>query len=202
MPIYLCQSGQNQPEPWRHGIDVYTEIFDIDGKGDESPAILDDGRDQPATSNRRSLFTSETRETMEDDREEGQVDNSHLDQQTEGLARTQRSQSFDPSPPEGSSHAPAIHYGRPFRRVRHAEVVLVDDVCFKFGRYWLRTRMPGASGGFAGYVALPAGNDMLPTAGRSAGVPASSLRPPLGSSQQDTNGMNESLSNVAVVGKS
>ena len=60
----------------------------------------------------------------------------------------------------------------PIRRVRHAEIVLVDDVCVAHGRYWLRLRWPGhqqqqsphshshGSGGssnnslFAGYIAM------------------------------------------------
>jgi hypothetical protein len=44
--------------------------------------------------------------------------------------------------------------GIEIRRIRHAEVVLVDDVCVAFGRHWLRLRWPGHKGGFAGYVAL------------------------------------------------
>jgi hypothetical protein len=40
------------------------------------------------------------------------------------------------------------------RRLRHSEVILVDDVCIAYGRYWLRLRWPGHRGGFAGYVAL------------------------------------------------
>jgi len=44
--------------------------------------------------------------------------------------------------------------GLPIRRIRHAEVVLVDDVCLAFERYWLRLRWPGRRGGFAGYIAL------------------------------------------------
>ncbi|KAL7565639.1 hypothetical protein ACA910_018998 [Epithemia clementina (nom. ined.)] len=46
-------------------------------------------------------------------------------------------------------HAPAV-----IRRIRHAEVVLVDDICISHGRYWLRLRWPGHRGGFAGYIAV------------------------------------------------
>lgn len=46
--------------------------------------------------------------------------------------------------------------GLSIRRLRHSEVVLVDDVCIAFDRYWLRLRWPGSKGGFAGYVALGA----------------------------------------------
>jgi len=44
--------------------------------------------------------------------------------------------------------------GLAVRRVRHAEVVLVDEVSIAYGRYWLRLRWPGPQGGFAGYIAL------------------------------------------------
>ena len=40
------------------------------------------------------------------------------------------------------------------RRIRHAEVVLADDICISHGRYWLRLRWPGHRGGFAGYIAI------------------------------------------------
>jgi hypothetical protein len=46
------------------------------------------------------------------------------------------------------------------RRVRHAEVVLVDDVSVAHGRYWLRLRWPG-KGGFAGYIALGAASPYM-----------------------------------------
>lgn len=49
--------------------------------------------------------------------------------------------------------------GMPIRRVRHAEIVLVDDVCIAFGRYWLRLRWPGQREGFAGYIAMGVVND-------------------------------------------
>lgn len=50
--------------------------------------------------------------------------------------------------------------GVAIRRVRHAEVVLVDDVCIAHGRYWLRLRWPG-KGGFAGYIALGASSPYM-----------------------------------------
>lgn len=52
--------------------------------------------------------------------------------------------------------------GTPIRRIRHAEVVLVDDVCIAYGRHWLRLRWPGHKGGFAGYIALGKVNEPLP----------------------------------------
>lgn len=56
--------------------------------------------------------------------------------------------------------------GVAIRRVRHAEVVLVDDVCIAHGRYWLRLKWPG-SGGFAGYIALGA---TTPDMARASGM--------------------------------
>lgn len=54
----------------------------------------------------------------------------------------------------------AAEVGTPIRRIRHAEVVLVDDVCVAYGRHWLRLRWPGRRhGGFAGYIALGRIND-------------------------------------------
>lgn len=44
--------------------------------------------------------------------------------------------------------------GRPIRRLRHGEIVLVDDVCFTMNKHWLRLRWPGRKGGFAGYLQL------------------------------------------------
>lgn len=51
------------------------------------------------------------------------------------------------------------NFGNPIRRIRHAEIVLVDDVCVAYDRYWLRLRWPGKKGGFAGYIALGKVND-------------------------------------------
>lgn len=52
------------------------------------------------------------------------------------------------------SRSASIVTGHPIRRVRHAEIVLVDDVCIAYDRYWLRLRWPGHKGGFAGYIAM------------------------------------------------
>jgi hypothetical protein len=44
--------------------------------------------------------------------------------------------------------------GSPIRRVKHAEIVLVDQVSVHYGNYWLRLIWPGKRGGVAGYIAL------------------------------------------------
>jgi hypothetical protein len=83
MPVYLCQSGAGETEPWRYGIQVYGAPF---------------------------FYVTTTTTTAQ--------------------------------------HPP------PIRRIRHAEIVLVDDVCIAHERYWLRLRWPGHKGGFAGYIAM------------------------------------------------
>jgi hypothetical protein len=47
------------------------------------------------------------------------------------------------------------------RRIRHSEVVLVDDVVYMYSNYWLRLRWPGSKGGFAGYVCLVAHTNII-----------------------------------------
>lgn len=83
MPLYLCQPGADKPEPWRHGLSVYSAPFAVDDTSDD--------------------------------------------------------EDLDLKP-------------RPLRRLRHGEIVLVDDVCLAWERYWLRLRWPGNRGGFAGYL--------------------------------------------------
>lgn len=59
-------------------------------------------------------------------------------------------QSASTSTPLSSQSVSAI------RRIRHSEVVLVDDVVYMYSNYWLRLCWPGSKGGFAGYICLVA----------------------------------------------
>jgi hypothetical protein len=55
---------------------------------------------------------------------------------------------------------PVAEMSPPVRRIRHAEVVLVDDVCIAYGRYWLRLRWPGHHlGGGGGSVGITSDKD-------------------------------------------
>lgn len=49
----------------------------------------------------------------------------------------------------------------PVRKLRHAEVVLVDQCLVVYGIYWLRLQWPGEQGGFGGFVALSKVEDAL-----------------------------------------
>lgn len=166
MPVYICQAGANSSEPWRHGLQVYEAPFPL--------------TDVPA--NVSSQGHHVTAPHMVPTASEG---NSQGDDESAGLAndppvRRPRSQtrranfgrgghssdvsSFteDGNVGEGvQQHIASLRFGKPVRRIRHAEVVLVDDVCIAFDRHWLRLRWPGSKGGFAGYVALGKVNETV-----------------------------------------
>jgi hypothetical protein len=55
------------------------------------------------------------------------------------------------------------------RKIRHAEIVLVDDVCVTYNHYWLRLRWPGSKGGFAGYIDMGKTSYYKPTSDESEG---------------------------------
>lgn len=130
MPVYLCQSGAGYNEPWRHGIQVYAAPFPINPKN--APITQSGG-------GRDSVVLPPSNPDV-------------AQWQTGQQQQQQQSQSQPQQPQTSMSHLS----GMPIRRVRHAEIVLVDDVCVAFGRYWLRLRWPGHKqrDGFAGYIAM------------------------------------------------
>jgi hypothetical protein len=142
MPVYLCQPGATASEPWRHGIQVYAAPFSMDEVF--LPAIADANsstnelpQQGPGANNSSSLRQGNNAE---------QPDASA--QPVQGTSTISRTGAGS------GNQIPNTNSGLPIRRVRHAEVVLVDDVCVAFDRYWLRLRWPGLKGGFAGYIAL------------------------------------------------
>lgn len=155
MPVYLCQSGAGYNEPWRHGIQVYAAPFPI--SPNLSTSVGGGGRDSvvlPATSPDAAQWEGEQQPPR----------SAHLQQQErQGQHQPPRvslSQSQQQHPHNQSDQRLS---GMPIRRVRHAEIVLVDDVCVAFGRFWLRLRWPGQREGFAGYIAMGlVGSDMRP----------------------------------------
>ena len=164
MPVYLCQPGSEAEEPWRHGIQVYATPFSMDNEagaqvhhsqdmaGDSSVVIA-----TAATSNHQAV-------TGTDAASPWNPQSSYQQNETEGENPSRRSSATASS-------------GLPIRRVRHSEVVLVDDVCVAFSRYWLRLRWPGTRGGFAGYIALgKVGETEHPAKALSAGGKFQSLQ--------------------------
>jgi hypothetical protein len=132
MPVYLCHPGAMAAEPWRHGIHVYAAPFAMD-------AAL-------APNENISNLNTENLENNEGLRQRQRRGTSTEENSSVGNMISQAVAG------SGESHGTAT--GLPIRRVRHSEVVLVDDVCMAFDRYWLRLRWPGTRGGFAGYIAL------------------------------------------------
>lgn len=124
MPVYLCQPGAGHAEPWRHGIQVYATPCPIDSK---TPVHAGGGGRDLVVAN----WTPNNNTGAEND------DSS-------------------PETREGTATVTAstLAGGFAVRRVRHAEVVIVDDICIAYDRYWLRLRWPGHKGGFAGYIAM------------------------------------------------
>jgi hypothetical protein len=124
MPVYLCQPGAGQPEPYRHGIQVYAAPCRIDSK------------DGTAGGGRDLVVANWMPDNTAND-----VNNNDLAAVAAAAAATTTATSLT-----GAQQS--------IRRVRHAEVVLVDDVCIAHDRYWLRLRWPGHKAGFAGYIAM------------------------------------------------
>ena len=161
MPIYLCKPGRLSEEPWRHGVQVYASPFPLEESLPSSPN--DHWKNHP---------------TEEGEEEEGE----EVTQLPRGDERAARATS--PPPPtttattttttavqdptwddrtirhcntrakKRTTHVALVHGGNPIRRIRHAEVVLVDQVSIRYGRYWFRLRWPGPRGGTAGFIAL------------------------------------------------
>lgn len=142
MPVYLCQSGAGYSEPWRHGIQVYAAPFPINAN---ATSAVGGGRDSvvlPATTSNEGQWQSMHQQATHAPHREGE---NAPQSSTSALGRLHQ---------EVQGNAEQRHGGMPIRRVRHAEICLVDDVCTAFGRYWLRLRWPGQREGFAGYIAM------------------------------------------------
>jgi hypothetical protein len=125
MPVYLCQPGTGATDPWKHGIQVYATPFAMDEAADTTSG----DREMPVTTTATNPVASW----------DGNGRNLNTPPASQDIPGEELSKSL---------------LGVPIRRVRHSEVVLVDDVCVAFDRYWLRLRWPGTKGGFAGYIAL------------------------------------------------
>lgn len=150
MPVYLCQSGSGYNEPWRHGIQVYAAPFPIPTTASSTGGAAvsgggGGGRDTVAVP---ASTTDATQWESQAQQQQQQGNQSQQQQTNTAFTTSTRTQQQE-----------QMLAGMPIRRVRHAEIVLVDDVCIAFGRYWLRLRWPGQRKGFAGYIAMGVVND-------------------------------------------
>mmetsp|Transcript_9014 Transcript_9014/g.22348 ORF Transcript_9014/g.22348 Transcript_9014/m.22348 type:complete len:750 (+) Transcript_9014:172-2421(+) len=149
MPVYICQAGANSSEPWRHGLQVYAAPFQLMDLP-EGHTSDDHNNDNVCTVAPRNLSSSEG--TTEAQRDTG--NNDPLERPFRPEQMFSANNSYSNSINREQQHLESLRFGLPVRRIRHAEVVLVDDVCIAYDRHWLRLRWPGHKGGFAGYVAL------------------------------------------------
>eukprot|EP00934_Nitzschia_sp_Nitz4_P006696 Nitzschia sp. Nitz4//scaffold1_size375055//338367//340604//NITZ4_000336-RA/size375055-augustus-gene-0.696-mRNA-1//1//CDS//3329541225//6686//frame0 len=126
MPLYLCNPGANTTEPWKYGVHVYEAPFEMNDV--DSSIVHHAGEGEPPSAQHGSGGgPSGTTEP--------------------GGGHS----SFAATP--ARTNLETVHKP-PIRRLRHSEVVIVDDFCIAFNRHWLRLRWPGSKGGFAGYVDL------------------------------------------------
>jgi hypothetical protein len=166
MPVYLCQPGFGASEPWRHGIPVYAVPFPLLDEGDDG-----DIKDKRKDINAGAVVRSDVHVTT--------AWGGNLSSNNAVVIESPREQ---PSPPLQQQARHLTGRGGLIRRVRHSEVVLADDICIAYDRYWLRLIWPGHKGGFAGYVAMGKANTnatsipwMLPP---SHAITDSSAEPP------------------------
>jgi hypothetical protein len=155
MPVYLCQPGAGAAEPWRHGIQVYAAPFALDdgvpsGSGD---TVVLTGNSSQWPNDRQQHEPQEGAQREQQQPMEGGLQYLPMDYAATNAA-TGGSMMGATTAAIVFQQQQRSRLGIPIRRVRHAEVVLVDDVCMAFERYWLRLRWPGHKGGFAGYIAL------------------------------------------------
>ena len=173
MPVYLCKPGWSSPEPWRHGVQVYAYPFRIDEdyalastlrSSDDAVGRASAALQPPAVAaaaNPRSQHPR--RETTAGSGRGREAAAGEADAAVRRAGEDLKSPSHSSSPNatpfrtrggDSSSTAVSAGLGVAVRRVRHAEVVLVDEVSEAHGRYWLRLRWPGPRGGVAGFIAL------------------------------------------------
>jgi len=86
---------------------------------------------------------------------QGQPQPNEFDDTNRPIPNTNASTSPSQYEPSGQqTDAQALQDAIPIRRVRHSEVVLVDEVAVHYNKYWLRLIWPGSRGGVAGYIVL------------------------------------------------
>jgi len=181
MPVYLCRSGAGKDEPWQYGIQVYSAPFLIEEskpspppQGGSSAAADGASTGQPPSSTPapssqqqqqhpphqpgggagRDLVVATWAPDENEHQRELQRRYSSLQKQPLSPLRGQQQQQQRGGGSGGGAASGAPVVNHPIRRIKHAEIVLVDDVCVSHERYWLRLRWPGHKGGFAGYIAM------------------------------------------------
>jgi len=147
MPVYLCRPGHASTEPWRHGVQVYAYPFRIDG----TAAVGTSGDVDGCSGGSATAAAAASVGNNEDRPSEAAAAAAAAVAAATALASTAE---VAAGAAVTTDRAASAGVGVAVRRVRHAEVVLADEVSAAYGRYWLRLRWPGPRGGIAGYIAL------------------------------------------------
>ena len=172
MPVYLCRPGHASTEPWRHGVQVYAYPFRIDGTAAAGATIGDAGGGSGGGAAAvASVGNNEDRPSEAAAAAAAAAAASAL-ASTRPATDTAVAGEVAAVAAVTTDRAASAGVGVAVRRVRHAEVVLADEVSAAYGRYWLRLRWPGPRGGIAGYIALgvvPPGGALGAGAGLAAG---------------------------------
>ena len=168
MPIYLCNPGEGQSEPWKFHVHVYAAPYDVDAVKETQAT------ENPTTGTSTSRVTTTTtsnsgagttreasaqqirrRELVRFASSQGSSDEADTSSPTNRSNNTtDNGRRISSISNNTTNNQLSMIYCTPVRRVRHAEVVLVDDVCIAYDHYWLRLRWPGSKGGFAGYIQM------------------------------------------------
>ena len=130
MPLYLCRPGTGDIEPWKHGVPVYSKPFRAT-TGEYGTSTGSISNEMKEATNIQTQSHDRTSYNMTNRGDDTTHSDDHRDQNLVPNTLTQ-----------------------PIRKVRHSELVLVDQVSLHFDRYWLRLRWPGSYGGIAGYILL------------------------------------------------
>lgn len=175
MPVYLCKPGWSASEPWRHGVQVYAYPYPLvpTARSANTSNVNQTSTNSSDNESRNNTSIPRLGPTVVAEAISTESNEEQLERIPPSPARDESYQSHPFVPNSGH----ILPKGVPIRRVRHAELVLVDEVSIHYGTYWLRLRWPGPRGGVAGYIAL--GGEIpaacIPTsdqrAGRSTGRP-------------------------------
>lgn len=179
MPVYVCNPGKGAEEPWRRNFQVFAAPFEWPTESSGSTTTSHQNQNsssslslprqrvtdlvsaaEPVATDASKLLTR-----ADDEDIPTEVKNSHYhhhqQQQYDEHREAPLTANGSDSRPETASHritlpnpSAVLAFPMPIRRVRHSEILIVDDVCIQYSRYWLRLRWPGRKGGFAGYIAM------------------------------------------------
>ena len=154
MPIYLSLPGHESKEPWRHGLSVYERPVPLEYTAAE--ITNHHGNDNDVAPNNNYSNSSNAGNNNNVHRSQMMMRNDTTTSSHSSLMDQRQSSSSSTTHPANTTNNSNDNKSAatPIRRIRHGEVVLVDQCVIAHGRYWLRLKWPGEHTGHGGYVAL------------------------------------------------